>query len=81
MLKSALPHKSAKQSIKAPWIYGANLPRIFIEQCRLPPAKLESNADFASQNPGDKISGIKKKKIKKKYIYKYLEEEEIFIGL
>jgi hypothetical protein len=59
-----------EQSMKAPGICGANfcrkiiettMLRLFMEQCRLCPRKLLSNADFALQNHGNIV--------KQKYIY------------
>ena len=59
-VKSALLHKSAEKSMKAPRFVWANLPDKFMEQCRLWPEKLGSHADFAPQNHGGIVSGTKK---------------------
>ena len=52
-VKSALLYKSAEQGMKALWTCGAILPCKFMEQGRLCPAILESNANIAP-----KIMGI-----------------------
>ena len=48
--------------------FASHIARKLVEQCRLCPAKLESNADFALQNHGDMVQEPNEKE-KKKQIY------------